>query len=86
MWGWDCENIDAMVELMHVQQAENPCTYTIFSDELLAELLRIFNNDALDQVGGYVIVALLAFMPGIEAALLAQKHRHIKQREGKKEA
>lgn len=29
--------------------------YTIFSDELLAELLRIFNNNALDDVGGDVI-------------------------------
>jgi type I restriction enzyme M protein len=29
--------------------------YTKFSDELLGELLRIFNNDALDDVGGDVI-------------------------------
>lgn len=32
-----------------------PKDYTMFSDELLAELLRIFNNDALDDVGGDVI-------------------------------
>lgn len=32
-----------------------PKDCTIFSDELLAELLRIFNNDALDDVGGDVI-------------------------------
>lgn len=32
-----------------------PKDYTIFSDELLVELLRIFNNDALDDVGGDVI-------------------------------
>ncbi|HCM17050.1 MAG TPA: N-6 DNA methylase [Firmicutes bacterium] len=32
-----------------------PKEYTMFSDELLAELLRIFNNDALDDVGGDVI-------------------------------
>lgn len=32
-----------------------PKDYTIFSDELLSELLRIFNNDALDDVGGDVI-------------------------------
>ena len=32
-----------------------PKEYTNFSDELLAELLRIFNNDALDDVGGDVI-------------------------------
>jgi len=38
------------------------------------------------EAGGYVLVALIAFALGIAAALLAQKHRHIKQREGKKEA
>ena len=32
-----------------------PKDYTMFSDELLAELLRIFNNSALDDVGGDVI-------------------------------
>jgi len=32
-----------------------PKDYTMFSDELLTELLRIFNNDALDEVGGDVI-------------------------------
>ncbi len=30
-------------------------TYIMFSDELLAELLRIFNNSALDEVGGDII-------------------------------
>ena len=32
-----------------------PKEYTKFSDELLGELLRIFNNSALDDVGGDVI-------------------------------
>ncbi len=32
-----------------------PKDYTIFSDDLLDELLRIFNNNALDEVGGDVI-------------------------------
>ena len=32
-----------------------PNSYTDFSDELLGELLRIFNNNALDEVGGDVI-------------------------------
>jgi len=32
-----------------------PKSYTDFSDEILAELLRIFNNSALDDVGGDVI-------------------------------
>ena len=38
------------------------------------------------EAGGYVLVALLAFMLGIVAALLAQRHRQMKQREGKKGA
>lgn len=32
-----------------------PKTYTSFSDELLRELLRIFNNKTIDEVGGDVI-------------------------------
>jgi len=32
-----------------------PKNYTVFSDELLGELLRIFNNSALDEVGGDII-------------------------------
>lgn len=32
-----------------------PKSYTDFSDALLAELLRIFNNSALDEVGGDII-------------------------------
>ena len=32
-----------------------PKDYTMFSNELLAELLRIFNNSALDEVGGDII-------------------------------
>lgn len=32
-----------------------PKSYTDFSDEILSELLRIFNNSALDEVGGDVI-------------------------------
>ena len=31
-----------------------PKEYTMFSDELLSELLRIFNNNALDDIGGDV--------------------------------
>ncbi|MGN0606226.1 MAG: N-6 DNA methylase [Oscillospiraceae bacterium] len=32
-----------------------PKEYTIFSDKLLSEILRIFNNSALDDVGGDII-------------------------------
>lgn len=32
-----------------------PKTYTDFSDEILAELLRIFNNSAIDEIGGDIV-------------------------------
>lgn len=32
-----------------------PKSYTDFSDELLSEILRIFNNSALDEVGGDIV-------------------------------
>lgn len=32
-----------------------PKDYTMFTDDILAELLRIFNNSALDEVGGDVL-------------------------------
>ena len=32
-----------------------PKEYTMFNDDLLGELLRIFNNSALDEVGGDII-------------------------------
>lgn len=32
-----------------------PKDYTMFTDEILSELLRIFNNSALDEVGGDVL-------------------------------
>ena len=54
-----CEVVNNAMELIE-QQSEQlvgvlPKDYTIFSDALLAELLRIFNNNALDDVGGDVI-------------------------------
>ena len=53
------EVVNHAMELVEAQSTQLtgvlPRDYTIFSDELLAELLRIFNNDALDQVGGDVI-------------------------------
>ena len=46
--------------LLIEQQSEQltgvlPKSYTDFSDEILSELLRIFNNSALDEVGGDII-------------------------------
>ncbi len=53
------EVVNHAMELVEAQSTQLkgvlPREYTIFSDELLAELLRIFNNNALDQVGGDVI-------------------------------
>lgn len=53
------EVVNHAMELMEAQSEQLtgvlPKDYTIFSDDLLAELLRIFNNNALDEVGGDVI-------------------------------
>lgn len=53
------EVVDNAMELIENQENQLrgvlPKNYTDFSDELLAELLRIFNNEALDDVGGDVI-------------------------------
>ena len=53
------ELVNNAMELVE-QQSEQlagvlPKSYTDFSDDLLGELLRIFNNNALDEVGGDVI-------------------------------
>lgn len=49
-------NAMALVEAQSEQlSGVLPKNYTIFSDALLSELLRIFNNNALDDVGGDVI-------------------------------
>ena len=53
------EVVNNAMELVE-QQSEQlrgvlPKDYTMFSDELLSELLRIFNNSALDDVGGDII-------------------------------
>lgn len=53
------EVVNNAMELVE-QQSEQlagvlPKSYTDFSDELLGELLRIFNNNALDEVGGDVL-------------------------------
>ena len=53
------EVVNTAMELVE-QQSEQlagvlPKSYTDFSDDLLGELLRIFNNNALDDVGGDII-------------------------------
>ena len=53
------EVVNNAMELVEQQSAQLtgvlPKGYTDFSDDLLGELLRIFNNNALDEVGGDVI-------------------------------
>lgn len=53
------EVVNYAMELVEAQSEQLagvlPKEYTNFADDLLAELLRIFNNNALDDVGGDVI-------------------------------
>ena len=49
-----------------------PKDYTMFSDALLAELLRIFNNSALDEVGGDVIGRIYEYFLNKFAKNIAQ--------------
>ena len=53
------EVVNNAMELVEAQSEQLtgvlPKDYTMFSDELLGELLRIFNNSALDEVGGDII-------------------------------
>ena len=49
-----------------------PKDYTMFSDELLAELLRIFNHSALDDVGGDVIGRIYEYFLNKFAKNIAQ--------------
>ena len=49
-----------------------PKEYTIFSDELLFELLRIFNNSALDDVGGDIVGRIYEYFLNKFAKNIAQ--------------
>ena len=53
------EVVNNAMELVEAQSEQLtgvlPKSYTDFSDELLSELIRSFNNNALDEVGGDVI-------------------------------
>lgn len=70
------EAVNNAMELVE-QQSEQlsgvlPKTYTMFSDELLAELLRIFNNSALDDVGGDIIGRIYEYFLNKFAKNIAQ--------------
>lgn len=70
------EVVNNAMELIE-QQSEQlsgvlPKDYTMFSDELLAELLRIFNNSALDEVGGDIIGRIYEYFLNKFAKNIAQ--------------
>lgn len=70
------EIVNNAMELVE-QQSEQlsgvlPKNYTIFSDELLSELLRIFNNSALDDVGGDIIGRIYEYFLNKFAKNIAQ--------------
>ena len=66
-------NAMALVESQSPQlQGVLPRSYTDFPDELLGELIRIFNNDALDRVGGDVIGRIYEYFLNKFAKNIAQ--------------
>lgn len=70
------EVVNNAMELVE-QQSEQlsgvlPKDYTMFSDELLAELLRIFNNSALDDVGGDIVGRIYEYFLNKFAKNIAQ--------------
>ena len=80
---WRGEVMSSLGEVMNnamelvEQQSEQlsgvlPKDYTMFSDELLAELLRIFNNSALDEVGGDIVGRIYEYFLNKFAKNIAQ--------------
>ena len=66
-------NAMALIEAQSEQlKGVLPKSYTDFSDELLSELLRIFNNSAIDQVGGDVIGRIYEYFLNKFAKNIAQ--------------
>lgn len=70
------EVVNNAMELVEAQSEQLagvlPKDYIIFSDELLADLLRIFNNSALDEVGGDVIGRIYEYFLNKFAKNIAQ--------------
>ena len=66
-------NAMALIEAQSEQlKGVLPKSYTDFSDELLFELLRIFNNSAIDEVGGDVIGRIYEYFLNKFAKNIAQ--------------
>ena len=70
------EVVNNAMELIEAQSEQLkgvlPKDYTMFPDALLSELLRIFNNNALDEVGGDVIGRIYEYFLNKFAKNIAQ--------------
>ena len=70
------EVVNNAMELIELQSKQLvgilPKEYTIFSNSLLSDLLRIFNNDALDKVDGDVIGRIYEYFLNKFAKNIAQ--------------
>ena len=70
------EVVNNAMELVEAQSEQLsgvlPKDYTMFSDELLRELLRIFNNSALDDVGGDIVGRIYEYFLNKFAKNIAQ--------------
>lgn len=70
------EVVNHAMELVEAQSEQLsgvlPKDYTMFSDELLRELLRIFNNSALDDVGGDIVGRIYEYFLNKFAKNIAQ--------------
>lgn len=70
------EVVNNAMELVEAQSEQLsgvlPKDYTMFSDALLSELLRIFNNSALDDVGGDIIGRIYEYFLNKFAKNIAQ--------------
>ena len=70
------EVVNHAMELVEAQSEQLsgvlPKDYTMFSDDLLRELLRIFNNSALDDVGGDIVGRIYEYFLNKFAKNIAQ--------------
>ncbi|MBR3045424.1 MAG: SAM-dependent DNA methyltransferase [Oscillospiraceae bacterium] len=70
------EVVNHAMELVEAQSEQLsgvlPKDYTMFSDDLLRELLRIFNNTALDDVGGDIVGRIYEYFLNKFAKNIAQ--------------
>ena len=68
--------VNTAMELIEAQSEQLvgvlPKDYTMFTNEILSELLRIFNNSALDEVGGDILGRIYEYFLSKFAPVVAQ--------------